>query len=444
MKLPRSALPGLLAGLVLVALALPVQAQKSTIQRSRGGESRGSSGLSSGGRTQAASQPRSGVNRGGSSGLRETAARPPSLSPDFPLRGRSGQGGEGFVRSSPSPREVQRIPPGHRSLPRGLEAAPRGLQSAPRGAAPAGKGFLRLREHRRTDRDRGRIDDRHRRRFRDRDGVTFFIYDPFFYDPFLRYSRFDRYRYFSGFGCGFYDWQFGWHNGFYRYDPCFSGLSLFLGWPWLADPWPGFWSYGYYGSRSGYGPDYREGFDDGYSRGYAYGRGPGGEPGYDGEGRAPGFSYESDYGGPASPIYDEGRRWMAAGDYGAALAAFDEYVEEVPADPLGHLARGVALAALGHYGKAAEAFRHGIDVYAPWQRPYLDAPALFASRAEFRRVQAGLVSYVRTHADNRDARFVLGVVYLFSGEREAAGSFLRGLRDDPYARYLLEGLAQPL
>jgi hypothetical protein len=128
---------------------------------------------------------------------------------------------------------------------------------------------------------------------------------------------------------------------------------------------------------------------------------------------------------------------MADGQYSAAVAAFEAYIQEAPSDGRGKLARGVALLALGRISDAAQAFRRGVDDYAPGEVIVFDMPALFGSRSAFRGVQGSLEDNVRRRADDLDGRFDLGVLYLFSGEREAAQVLLGGLDGDPYADRLL-------
>jgi hypothetical protein len=353
-------------------------------------------------------------------GTREIGAPAPTLSPDFPLRGRS------------EPRIAQPAAP----------ARPAGGSLRPSsGTGDGGKGYIRDLDDRRSGRDGRRFDDDWRwRRGHRGDRVRVVLYQPWFYDPWLRYHRFDRFRYSFGLGCGFYD---RWLPGFYGWrgaDPCFSSFGLFLGWPGFHDPWPGFWTWGFYGSE--YSNGYRRGFDEGFERGVGTGvTVP--APSYD---AAPAPGYRADLAPvpPAGPApdagpdgYFRGRELMQAGDYAGALDAFDRHVEAAPGDAAAHLARGLDLAALGHYGKAADAIRRGLDARDAWQPAAMDAPAHFASRAEFRRVLADLEAYVRMHADSGDARLVLGAVYLFSGERDAAHAVLRSLPDDPHARYLL-------
>ena len=435
-------IPILLAGLLLVTQPPDAGAQKPTIQPARG-SSGGSLGRGTSTRRLQPVSPRSsGGSRGGRGTLSPSRpSRPPTVSPSGPSRARTlspafpsrGRGEpDTFVRSKPSSVTSRIDAPAVRS-----------------GAGLAGGGtskrFIRDPERRAGDRDRRLIRDHDRRRTR-----TFIVldpfFDPFFHDPF-RFRRFHLRRHFLGFGCGFFDQFFLGHVGFFAHDPCFSSFNLFLGWPGIVDPWPGFWGLGFYDWRGRYpsGYEYREGFDDGYSRGYASGRTLGQDPAYDVDlAPDPGSEYDVDRGyvEPASPSYRRGRQAMADGDYASALAAFETYTRETPADPIGHLARGVALTALGHYGKSAEAFRRGLDAYRPYERPYFDVPALFESRSEFRRVEGEVEEYVRNHAGNRDARFVLALLYLFSGDLDPAASLLRGLGGDRYASYLLEGLAE--
>ncbi|MBA2563905.1 MAG: tetratricopeptide repeat protein [Gemmatimonadetes bacterium] len=438
-RLPRLLTLLLAAGLASV-LAPGAQAQKSTIQGSHGGSSggaiRGPSAPSAGGGGGGIlrpSGPRASTPGGGGGVGREAtgaSVRRPTVAPDFPLRGRERTGSLAEGPRTPSRPSAPAL------------GGARGDDGRREVLRP--KGYIRTDDRRPGDR---RGDDRSWRRGRDRDDVTFLILDPSYADPFWRYRYYDRFRYGSGFGCGFYDRYF-WGHGFGGYDPCFSSLSLYLGWPGFADPWPGFWSYGYYGRANDGRGGYERGFDDGYTRGFASGevRGIGApaDPGYDatyGTGYAGdpvGDSTSEPYlDGSRTPRFTEARKLMGSADYEGALRAFDAYVEESPGDPVGHLGRGFSLAALGHYGKAAEAFRHGVDVSMGGARPFIDAPALFGSRAAFRAVTGDLEIYVRNHADSRDARFDLGVLYLFSGERDAAQSLLRGLGADPYARHLL-------
>jgi Flp pilus assembly protein TadD len=140
---------------------------------------------------------------------------------------------------------------------------------------------------------------------------------------------------------------------------------------------------------------------------------------------------------PTSETFAEGRRRMSEGRYSAAASAFDAYVREVPSDGRGKLARGTALLALGRIADAASAFRRAVDDYAPGEVIVFDMPALFGSRSAFRGAQGTLEDSVRRQADDLDGRFDLGVLYLFSGEREAAQSLLGGLDNDPYADRLL-------
>jgi hypothetical protein len=455
--LPAAARPLALAPLVALGLLFAVlpastlDAQKSTIQ-GRGSGSGGRSAAAmrpsgrppSGGSLRPSGRPSSGgiASRpsrgpvaagtiGGERAPRQTIASAPTLSPDFPLRGRV------------EPRVGQPAVPAQPAAPAGGALRPSGRTGDP------AKGYIRDLDDRRPDRDGRRFDDDWRwRRGHDRDRVRVVLYQPWFYDPWLRYHRFDRFRYSFGLGCGFYD---RWLPGFYgwrSYDPCFSSFGLFLGWPGFGDPWPGFWTWGFYGSE--YANGYRRGFDEGFERGYGSGSvAP--APSYD---AAPAPGYRADV-APAPPLggaspgiaggadgYFRGRELMQAGDYAGALAAFDRHVDAAPGDAAAHLARGLDLTALGHYGKAAEAIRRGLDARDPWQPAAVDAPAHFASRAEFRRVLADLEAYVRLHADNADARLVLGAVYLFSGERDAAGAVLRSLPDDAHALYLLGTLTR--
>lgn len=445
--------------LLILFVAAPLataEAQKSTIQRrGGGGESRSGSSVSSGGSLRSAprSSPRSapapaisspsGSFRSENAGQRSSGGLgAPSgrgtLAPDFPLRGR---GGEGRVqRSAPAGRfpTVSREDLARRgSRPR---ADLRRSARLSRGT-DEGKRFIDVRDPRSRRGSRSFHDQRWRHVRRD-DGVRILIYQPYFYDPFTRYRYFDRYRYFGGFGCGYYDRYFpGYYgsHGLYRHAPCFSSFGLYLGWPWIYDPWPGFWSYPYYGDYSEGSPrfDYRQGYDEGYDRGYAAGDYE--DDGYD-DGYEDDDPFLAAYRDPASALLIEARRRIAAGDYERALDAFEGYVRENPDDPSAYLSTGLALTALGHYGKAADEFRQALDAAQPGERPYLDAPALFGSRRDFRRVLGELQAYVRSHADNRDARFDLGMVYFLSGERGSAASLFRGLRNDLYARYLLEDL----
>jgi hypothetical protein len=64
-------------------------------------------------------------------------------------------------------------------------------------------------------------------------------------------------------------------------------------------------------------------------------------------------------------------------------------------------------------------------------------PSVFGSRSSFRMAQGNLEDYVRTHADDPAARFDLGVLYLWSGELDAASTLLSGLGADPYADRLV-------
>lgn len=423
MKRSTVLIPALLAGALLATIGADAAAQKSVIQRSRGSGSSGVSRPSSGG-AHAVSRPPSGPSRTASAGSHGTFSRAPTISPGFPLRGRD---------DARSPAAVGQ----------GRAASERLRPIAP--SASTGKKYLGAFDGPRSVRDRHDLDDRRRRRSHRGDGVTFIVhdplfYDPFFYDPYLRYRHFDRFRYRSGFGCGFYDRFFPGYLTIPRYDPCFSSFSLYLGWPGLFDPWPGFWSYGYYRELDRYRSEYPEGFTEGYSRGYASGR----VSGADGSRTAYGEvdlergGGEDAYGGTLSGSYEGGRALMAQGEYAAALESFDDYLAQAPDDPVGHLSRGMALAALGHYGKAAESFQRGIDAYAQWERPSLDARVLFGSTEELRRVLGELEVYIRNHPDSRDARFTLGVLYLLSGQPEAARSVLGALGAHRYAKYLLE------
>jgi TolA-binding protein len=443
----------------LLPLDSPVAAQKPTIQRTPSG-SRGGAG---GGIRSRVGQSR------GSGGLR-SYARPPSrgpeairgsigggastLAPGFPLRGR----GEGVVAAPFGssrgfhPRTGSSI----RGLPRGAASSVQPGYGAVTGDHR--KGYLR--SHSRGSGDRH--DDhrrRHHRRFFHDGHDTFIIVDPYypsaFFDPFWRHPYRYGHRYRYGFGCGFYDRYFpGWH-GRSAFTPCYSSFNLYLGWPWLVDPWPGFWGFGYLNDYA-YGPGaYSRGYASGHSLGYRTGGGAAGGvvQDYSREYQDDGADYEADYDveqyrtgygpdadGAPSGSYTEGRRLMEQGDYASALTAFEEYARLVPSDPVAHLARGLALIALGHYGKAAHAFRAGVDAFPAGERVLVDAPAYFGSRAEFRRVNRDLEAYVRRHADSRDARFALGVLYLMAGERDAARSLLRALRGDPHALTLQAGL----
>ncbi|MFN2432470.1 MAG: tetratricopeptide repeat protein [Gemmatimonadota bacterium] len=429
----------LLACALLAGAPLSLAAQKSTIQGSRGGSVQGSRGGSIGAGPRSgggirASQPPARVSRP------EGPARTGSLSPAFPLKGRADDRG---IVSRPSP-----------------SSSGRGGSVLHPAGEGRGKGYLRSSDARPGGSRQSWIDrDRWRR---DRDGVRYIVYDPFFYDPYYRYRYFDRYRYAYGFGCGSYDRFFLGHHGRagYGYDPCFSAFSLSLGYPWFADPWPGFWGYGYsyawpgtYGYRGGSDRDgerYEEGYDEGFSRGYREGQRQDGDEAYEtgyGSQLAPGVQpafgggggggYGPDAGLPVDPGV---RERLAAGDYESALRILDGMVDDHPGDAAAHLTRGLTLVALGHYGKAAEAFRDGLDTGRPVPLR-VDAPALFPSRAEYRRVVAGLEGFVRGHADHEDARFALGAVYLFSGETDRGRALLRGLSGDPHARALLDGTA---
>ncbi len=481
-----------LALVLVAAFAATLEAQKSTIS-SRGGRSSGGSasgrmspaaaprspgafGRSSSGRMSPATAPRSPSGRAtlGSSGGQAPSA--PTLSPSFPGRGRvasapatlgmwtAGQGSSGLKAVPPG---VSTLSPqfpttrgrgattlalagsdqagsGRGSLSssgrRSLSSSGRGsLSSSGRGALSGtggGKRFLPAGTLPVRGWDSG---DWHKRSLK-RHGNTVVLFDPFFVaDPFFFHGGF-----FAGSSFFFSDPFFFGHR-FVFGDPFFFGHRFGFGRPVFFGPgywslywgWPGFWTSSYYNS----GLDYANGYWSGFNEGYSSGLDNGSSAGYGVDLQDYGAT---DYGYappgaafPASARFDVGRRQMAAGRFAAALSAFDAYAREAPDDGRAELASGMALLALGRYGDAAVAFRRGVDDYAPDEVVVFDAPALFGSRTAFRDVQGRLEDYVRRRADDLAGRFDLGVLYLFSGELDAARSLLSGVGAEPYADRLL-------
>jgi hypothetical protein len=499
MSRSRFARRATLALALVAAFAATLEAQKSTMG-SRGGRSSGSFGGSSAGRMGPVTAPRSSGSFGrSSSGRMSSAAAPrspsglatlgssggrpalnaPTLSPSFPGRGRvaSAPATLGMWTAGQGSSGLKAVPPGVSTLsPQFPTTRGRAVTTlALAGSDQAGSGRVSLSSSGRrslsgsgrgslsssgSSSGRGSLSgaggkrflpagtlpvhgwdssDWHKRSLHHH-GNTVVVFDPFFVaDPFFFNGGF-----FVG-GSFFYGDPFFFGHRFVYGDPFFFNYRFGFGRPVFFGPgywslywgWPGFWTSSYYNSGLDYANGYQNGFNQGYSSGVENGSSAG--YGMDLQGYA-----EPDYGYappgaafPASARFDEGRRQMAAGRFAAALSAFDAFAREAPDDGRGELASGMALLALGRYGDAAVAFRRGVDDYAPDEVVVFDAPALFGSRTAFREVQGRLEDYVRHRADDLDGRFDLGVLYLFSGELDAARSLLSGVGAEPYADRLL-------
>ncbi len=458
MRLSRSTRRAFFALALLVAAALPALAQKSTIS-SRSARSSGGFGGASSGRLSPVAAPRAPAGPSTPAIGRPTVSAP-TLSPGFRADGRQGStlAGAGFVAAGGRGGMAPVTLAGAGTLSPGFPV--RGRETAPLALAPVGLsasggrstlagatggkrflpvGTLPVRGH-------DSVDDWHKRSFVHH-GTRVILFDPFFFgDPFFFHTGF-----FVGDGFFFNDPFFFGHR-FVFGDPFFFGHRFGFGRPLFFGPgfwnlywgWPGFWTGSTYGSGVDYANGYSEGFEQGYSSGRTSGYAEGGY-GLDLQGSAtpdagyvaPGAGYAPPDVFPPSERFAEGRRRMAEGRYSAALSAFDAYVREAPSDGRGKLARGVTLLAMGRVAEAAQAFRRGVDDYAPGEVIVFDMPALFGTRSAFRGVQGSLEDNVRRRADDLDGRFDLGVLYLFSGERDAAQSLLGGLDGDPYADRLL-------
>jgi hypothetical protein len=471
MRLSRVTRRALLALSLIALAALPALAQKSTIS-SRSGRSGGGgfSGASSGRMSPVATprggagSPRVAVGSSAPSIGRPTVSAP-TLSPGFPMAGRQGTGRLGAGPASSGRVGAAPAILGGGTLSPGFPA--RGRESTSLALAPAGRSsFISSRSALATASDGKRflpvgtlpvrgsdgVHDWHKRSVHHH-GTSVILFDPFFFgDPFFFHG---------GFFVGdpfFYHDPFFFGHRFVFGDPFFFGHTFGFGRPLYFGPgywnlywgWPGFWTGAAYGSGLDYANGYSEGFERGYSSGQA-----GGDPsdgyaqgdyGLDLQGAAPpdaGYVPPAvDYwmpsaAFPTSASFERGLRCMADGPYAAAASAFEAYVRESTSDGRGKLARGTALLALGRISDAAVAFRRGVDDYAPDEVIVFDMPALFGSRSAFRGAQGALEDAVRRRADDLDGRFDLGVLYLFSGEREAAQTLLGGVGGDPYADRLL-------
>jgi Tetratricopeptide repeat len=117
------------------------------------------------------------------------------------------------------------------------------------------------------------------------------------------------------------------------------------------------------------------------------------------------------------------------GDYAAAAEALRRAVSAAPDRPAPKLALGLALTGSGDYGGAAQVVKRGLRVMPDWRVLKLDPGRVFGSQAAYQGVLAGLQGAPKA---DRDARFLLGFLYLASGSyAKAADQFALADQKDP-------------
>ncbi len=207
---------------------------------------------------------------------------------------------------------------------------------------------------------------------------------------------------------------------------------------WVSDRGRGDWNRGW-----GWGPGI--GWRAGYGRpGYGYGDyryyGPG--YGYDESyAVAPGYGLDMGQSGAEGDYMDQAVAAFQQGDYRTALRMASHAEVDNPRDPQVHLLAALAMLALNDYrGGAMQA--HAVAAFGSlpdWDVVY----SFYGNIQPYTQQLRALERFVRNNPSARDARFLLGFLYLISEYREAAArEFLAALQQAPRDRLAARLLRQ--
>ncbi len=124
------------------------------------------------------------------------------------------------------------------------------------------------------------------------------------------------------------------------------------------------------------------------------------------------------------------------GDCAEAVQSLQRAVADAPDDPTPKLALGLAQAGAGDYEGAAQVMKRALRGMADWRGLKLAPERVFGSEAAYGKVLAGLEGAGKA---DRDARFVLGFLYLAGGRyADAAAQFGQAGTGDPLVASLLQ------
>ncbi len=126
---------------------------------------------------------------------------------------------------------------------------------------------------------------------------------------------------------------------------------------------------------------------------------------------------------------------LRRGEYAGAVESLQRAVGDAPTDPTPKLALGLAQAGAGDYEGAAQVIRRALRGMGDWRGLHLQPGRVFGGDAAYHKVLAGLEGAGKA---DRDARFVLGFLYLAGGRYgEAAAEFRQAGSGDPLVASLI-------
>ncbi len=125
----------------------------------------------------------------------------------------------------------------------------------------------------------------------------------------------------------------------------------------------------------------------------------------------------------AMTIFEGARGQFTAGDYAGALAAIDNAIKLVPADPVLHEFRALCLFAQGDYQQSAAAIYAVLSGGPGWD--WTTVSSLYPSVMVYTKQLRALEKYSQDHPEAADARFLLAYQYLLTGHNDAASAELK-------------------
>ncbi|MFQ5429183.1 MAG: tetratricopeptide repeat protein [Phycisphaerae bacterium] len=128
--------------------------------------------------------------------------------------------------------------------------------------------------------------------------------------------------------------------------------------------------------------------------------------------------------GRGDKAFEAGRYREAREEYVGALVLAGD-------DASVRIALGLAEYALGAYADASQAIRRGVAASPRLAASGFDLKQVYGREADFEAHRTALVNFVEQHPADLEARFLLGFVHYFSGQRPAALESFEGYTASP-------------
>jgi len=146
---------------------------------------------------------------------------------------------------------------------------------------------------------------------------------------------------------------------------------------------------------------------------------------------------------PAVRLIDRGDDFFARGAFRRAVEMYRAAARKEPKDPMGALALGHGLFAVGAYREAAAELRRGLRLYPALVQVQMNRRDFYAVPAVFDAQLARLAEHVNASPADRSARFLLGYNYFFTQQYARAKEQFAALgSEDAEAKLFLQEMAR--